>query len=354
MYTNQQYDKESGLYYYNARYYDPHLGSFITPDPAMQGLNHYTYANSNPIKYSDPTGLSYEGEDYSSHYAGLSSGATTNTPPSGSSSRSSSSSSDERKLAREEERKYRKDNGIGFITSGNNADNKKYWQNRWANGLGSHPSGTSSQNNGNQAFSFDCRQQLVNSIFEKGRNNYNNNSPHNGEYAFGEDPNDPWVLSQAGGKENNDLWRASSYDIMYSHFAAFGIGKAQAWGKSEVTFTNQRTGEYFIAWYDFKLVTLHESFGLGFGVTFGFSEVFATFPEGTSYDQIARSYTAIFTVRNYSSEAGFSGSIIQSDIWFGGGGAVNAGLGGGYIGGDFFYTLTKGPIIYDPSDYYPF
>src|SRR4030043_2084216 len=56
-FTNQQYDKESGLYYYNARYYDPHLGTFITPDPAMDGLNHYNYCNSNPIKYTDPTGL---------------------------------------------------------------------------------------------------------------------------------------------------------------------------------------------------------------------------------------------------------------------------------------------------------
>ena len=56
-FTNQQYDKESGLYYYNARYYDPHLGSFITPDPAMDGINHYSYCNANPIKYTDPTGL---------------------------------------------------------------------------------------------------------------------------------------------------------------------------------------------------------------------------------------------------------------------------------------------------------
>src|SRR4030042_5863852 len=56
-FTNQQYDKESGLYYYNARYYDPHLGSFITPDPARDGANHYSYCSANPIKYTDPTGL---------------------------------------------------------------------------------------------------------------------------------------------------------------------------------------------------------------------------------------------------------------------------------------------------------
>ena len=37
LFTNQMYDKESGLYYYNARYYDPHLGTFITPDPRDAG-----------------------------------------------------------------------------------------------------------------------------------------------------------------------------------------------------------------------------------------------------------------------------------------------------------------------------
>ena len=57
LFTGQMYDKESGLYYMNARYYDPHLGSFITPDPGMDGYNHYVYANSNPIKYMDPTGM---------------------------------------------------------------------------------------------------------------------------------------------------------------------------------------------------------------------------------------------------------------------------------------------------------
>jgi|GEM_PF-2284390 len=56
LFTGQHYDKESGLYYMNARYYDPDIGMFMRPDPAMDGLNHYAYANCNPIKYSDPTG----------------------------------------------------------------------------------------------------------------------------------------------------------------------------------------------------------------------------------------------------------------------------------------------------------
>lgn len=59
-FTNQQYDKESGLYYYNARYYDPHLGSFLTPDPGMSGLNHYAYCTANPVIYTDPTGLAID------------------------------------------------------------------------------------------------------------------------------------------------------------------------------------------------------------------------------------------------------------------------------------------------------
>lgn len=57
LFTGQQFDKETGLYYYNARYYDPQVGSFLKPDPAMDGLNHYSYCNANPVNYVDPTGL---------------------------------------------------------------------------------------------------------------------------------------------------------------------------------------------------------------------------------------------------------------------------------------------------------
>ncbi|MBN2715912.1 MAG: hypothetical protein JXX14_08650 [Deltaproteobacteria bacterium] len=55
-FTNQIFDKELGLYYFNARYYDPETGVFISPDPAMDGLNHYAYANGNPLLFSDPSG----------------------------------------------------------------------------------------------------------------------------------------------------------------------------------------------------------------------------------------------------------------------------------------------------------
>ena len=69
-FTGQKQDIEDGLYYYNARYYDPVLGRFIQPDPVVfsdprnpQTLNGYTYALNNPLKYIDPSGNSIEGPD---------------------------------------------------------------------------------------------------------------------------------------------------------------------------------------------------------------------------------------------------------------------------------------------------
>jgi len=61
-FTGQEEDADSELYYYGARYYDPELGRFITPDWIVQdpsdpqSLNRYAYARNNPIKYEDPTG----------------------------------------------------------------------------------------------------------------------------------------------------------------------------------------------------------------------------------------------------------------------------------------------------------
>ena len=60
-FTGQRLDG-TGLYYYNARYYDPAIGRFISPDTAApelinpQDLNKYTYVLNNPLKFNDPTG----------------------------------------------------------------------------------------------------------------------------------------------------------------------------------------------------------------------------------------------------------------------------------------------------------
>ncbi|HEY3357011.1 MAG TPA: FG-GAP-like repeat-containing protein, partial [Polyangia bacterium] len=62
-FTGQRQD-ESGLFYLHARYFDPALGRFISPDPtvptgATVGLNRYAYAANDPINYSDIDGLGF-------------------------------------------------------------------------------------------------------------------------------------------------------------------------------------------------------------------------------------------------------------------------------------------------------
>gem|GEM_PF-2449333 len=61
-YAGYQYDEETGLYYLNARMYDPKIARFLqedtytgTPDDALS-LNLYTYVKNNPLIYYDPTG----------------------------------------------------------------------------------------------------------------------------------------------------------------------------------------------------------------------------------------------------------------------------------------------------------
>lgn len=59
-YTGREYDRETGLYYYRNRYYDPKIGRFLTQDPIgmIDGPNLYTYCNNNPINFVDPFGWS--------------------------------------------------------------------------------------------------------------------------------------------------------------------------------------------------------------------------------------------------------------------------------------------------------
>ncbi len=59
-YTGQFYDAVSGLYYYNARYYDPVMVQFLSADNVQgnaQGMDPYAYVADNPETLTDPTGL---------------------------------------------------------------------------------------------------------------------------------------------------------------------------------------------------------------------------------------------------------------------------------------------------------
>lgn len=53
------WDEYTGLYYVQARWYDPNLGRFMSEDPAgfAGGLNPYTFADDDPVNGSDPSGL---------------------------------------------------------------------------------------------------------------------------------------------------------------------------------------------------------------------------------------------------------------------------------------------------------
>ncbi|MDH4155407.1 MAG: RHS repeat-associated core domain-containing protein [Nitrospira sp.] len=58
-YTGREFDTESGLYYYRARYYESSSGRFLQQDPIglAGGLNLYGYVGSNPVNAIDPMGL---------------------------------------------------------------------------------------------------------------------------------------------------------------------------------------------------------------------------------------------------------------------------------------------------------
>ncbi|MEB3232910.1 MAG: Calx-beta domain-containing protein, partial [Leptolyngbyaceae bacterium] len=59
-FTGREYDENTGLYYYRARYYDPELGRFISQDPiefSGQDPNLYGYVSNNPTNATDPSGL---------------------------------------------------------------------------------------------------------------------------------------------------------------------------------------------------------------------------------------------------------------------------------------------------------
>jgi len=63
LYTDQEFDSESNLYYYNARYYNPSTGRFLSRDPILGqpgnvlSNNPYIYVQNNPLKYVDPSGM---------------------------------------------------------------------------------------------------------------------------------------------------------------------------------------------------------------------------------------------------------------------------------------------------------
>src|SRR3990172_4371237 len=55
-FVGRSYDHDIGLYQLGARWYDPGLGRFVSPDPIPSDLNQYAYAGNNPFRYQDANG----------------------------------------------------------------------------------------------------------------------------------------------------------------------------------------------------------------------------------------------------------------------------------------------------------
>ena len=59
-FTSHELDRETGLYYAGARYYDPKISIWLSVDPLAEkypNWNPYNYVMQNPINLTDPTGM---------------------------------------------------------------------------------------------------------------------------------------------------------------------------------------------------------------------------------------------------------------------------------------------------------
>ncbi len=75
MFTGQELERETGLYNYKARLYDPETGRFLQPDPVhteragFDNWDRYQYANNNPVNFTDPTGESWLSSRFKGNWA---------------------------------------------------------------------------------------------------------------------------------------------------------------------------------------------------------------------------------------------------------------------------------------------
>ncbi len=74
-FTGKERDAETGLDYFEARYFSGAQGRFTSPDPEGAGAtaydpqswNMYAYGRNNPLRYTDPTGMNYTVCDTQNH-----------------------------------------------------------------------------------------------------------------------------------------------------------------------------------------------------------------------------------------------------------------------------------------------
>ena len=73
LFNAKEFDEETGMYYYGARYYEPRLSLWISPDPLgeiFSNSSSHRYVKNNPLRFIDPTGL-FETEAEAQEYADI-------------------------------------------------------------------------------------------------------------------------------------------------------------------------------------------------------------------------------------------------------------------------------------------
>ena len=66
LFNAKEFDEETGLYYYGARYYEPRLSLWMSCDPMQEkypAFTSYAYTSCNPLRFVDPTGMVVETAD---------------------------------------------------------------------------------------------------------------------------------------------------------------------------------------------------------------------------------------------------------------------------------------------------
>jgi RHS repeat-associated protein len=94
-FTGREYDCETGLYYYRARYYNPAIGRFLQTDPIgyADSLNLYQYCGNNPVRWKDPSGKGLTDSDSSNQQQYINSPVMTGSFPNNSNVRANADGS---------------------------------------------------------------------------------------------------------------------------------------------------------------------------------------------------------------------------------------------------------------------
>ena len=77
LFQGREYDYDTALYYFRARWYEPETGRWLSPDPIgiSGGLNLYAFCGNDPVNFVDPMGLWPDWDVVGGYLSGFAEGA---------------------------------------------------------------------------------------------------------------------------------------------------------------------------------------------------------------------------------------------------------------------------------------